>query len=74
MGPTLNVQNGKQQARNLILTRVDDGTVTVDGNNPLRGRNVMLAIGVLAVRDATHEQIACGGAVSSEQDINEILR
>jgi FKBP-type peptidyl-prolyl cis-trans isomerase SlyD len=74
VGLTINMRNDKNQTRNLILTRVDDRTVTVDGNNPLRGRNVMLTIGVLAARNAIHEEINCGGAVGYDPDINEILR
>jgi FKBP-type peptidyl-prolyl cis-trans isomerase SlyD len=53
---------------------VDDKTVTVDGNNPLSGREVMFIIEVLTVRDATDEEIDCGGAVGADPDINEILQ
>jgi FKBP-type peptidyl-prolyl cis-trans isomerase SlyD len=46
----------------------------VAGNNPLSGRDVMFTIEVLSVRDATQEEINCGGAVGTDPDINEILK
>lgn len=74
VGLTITMENAKGQTRNFIVTRVDDKTVTVDGNNPLSGRDVMFTIEVLSVRDATEEEIECGGAVGADPDINEILK
>jgi FKBP-type peptidyl-prolyl cis-trans isomerase SlyD len=74
VGLTITMENEKGEAKNFIVTRVDDKTVTVDGNNPLSGREVMFIIEVLTVRDATDEEIDCGGAVGADPDINEILQ
>jgi FKBP-type peptidyl-prolyl cis-trans isomerase SlyD len=74
VGLTITMENAKGQTKNFIVTRVDDKTVTVDGNNPLSGREVMFTIEILAVRDATQEEIDCGGAVGADPDINEILK
>jgi FKBP-type peptidyl-prolyl cis-trans isomerase SlyD len=74
VGLTITMENEKGEARRFIVTRVDDKTVTVDGNNPLCGREVMFTIEVLTVRDATQEEIDCGGAVGADPDINEILQ
>ena len=74
VGLTITMENEKGEAKNFIVTRVDDKTVTVDGNNPLSGREVMFTIEVLTVRDATDEEIDCGGAVGADPDINEILQ
>lgn len=74
VGLTITMKNEKGDTRNFIVTRVDDKTVTVDGNNPLSGREVMFTIEVLTVRDATQEEIDCGGAVGADPDINEILK
>jgi FKBP-type peptidyl-prolyl cis-trans isomerase SlyD len=74
VGLTITMENEKGEAKNFIVTRVDDKTVTVDGNNPLSGREVMFIIEVLTVRDATGEEIDCGGAVGADPDINEILQ
>ena len=74
VGLTITMENEKGETKSFIVTRVDDKTVTVDGNNPLSGREVMFAIEVLTVRDATDEEIDCGGAVGADPDINEILK
>jgi FKBP-type peptidyl-prolyl cis-trans isomerase SlyD len=74
VGLTITMENEKGEAKSFIVTRVDDKTVTVDGNNPLSGREVMFIIEVLTVRDATDEEIDCGGAVGADPDINEILQ
>ncbi len=74
VGLTITMENENGDAKSFIVTRVDDKTVTVDGNNPLSGRDLMFTIEVLTVRDATDEEIDCGGAVGADPDINEILQ
>ncbi len=74
VGLTITMENEKGETKHFIVTRVDDKTVTVDGNNPLSGREVIFTIEVLTVRDATDEEIDCGGAVGADPDINEILQ
>ncbi|RTZ66716.1 MAG: peptidylprolyl isomerase, partial [Aquificaceae bacterium] len=48
-------------------------TLTVDGNNPLSGREVMFTLEVTLVRDATEEEIAIGGKVDADPSLEEIL-
>jgi FKBP-type peptidyl-prolyl cis-trans isomerase SlyD len=48
---------------------MDDETLTVDGNNPLCGREVVFTLEVLTVRDATDEEIKAGGAIGAAPDI-----
>ncbi len=73
IGMTITMENEKGEPRNFIVTRFDDKTLTVDGNNPLCGREVIFRLEVLAIREATDEEIDLGGAVGSNPDINEIL-
>ena len=73
IGMTITMENEKGEPRNIIVTRFDDQTLTVDGNNPLCGREVLFRLEVLNVRDATEEEIELGGAVGADPDINEIL-
>lgn len=74
VGITITMENAKGEPRNFVVTRVDDKTVTVDGNNPLCGRDVVFTLEVLTVRDATDEEIDIGGAVGADPDIHEILK
>ncbi len=73
IGMTITMENDKGEPKNFIVTRFDDETLTVDGNNPLCGRNVIFQLEVLTVRDATDEEVDLGGAVGANPDLNEIL-
>lgn len=73
IGMTITMENEKGEPRNFIVTRFDDKTLTVDGNNPLCGRDVTFVLEVLSVRDATDEEIELGGPVDGDPDLNDIL-
>lgn len=73
VGTTIFAENEKGMARSFIVTRVDDTTLTLDGNNPLCGRDVVFKLEVLDVRDATDEEIEAGGPVDAEPDVNRSL-
>ena len=73
IGMTITMENEKGEPRNFIVTRFDDKTLTVDGNNPLCGRDVTFVLEVLSIREATDEEIELGGAVDANPDLNEIL-
>ncbi|MBL4711178.1 MAG: peptidylprolyl isomerase [Gammaproteobacteria bacterium] len=74
IGLTITTENEKGEPKNFIVTRFDDKTLTVDGNNPLCGRDVVFTLEVLTIRDATDEEVDLGGAVGANPDINEILQ
>jgi FKBP-type peptidyl-prolyl cis-trans isomerase SlyD len=63
IGTSILMENDKGQTRSFIVTRMDDETLTVDGNNPLCGREVVFTLEVLGVRDATDEETTAGGAI-----------
>jgi FKBP-type peptidyl-prolyl cis-trans isomerase SlyD len=73
IGMTITMENDKGEMKSFIVTRFDDKTLTVDGNNPLCGREVTFVLEVLSIRDATEEEIELGGAVDANPDLNEIL-
>ena len=73
IGMTITMENEKGEPRTFIVTRFDDKTLTVDGNNPLCGREVVFKVEVLTVRDATDEELDLGGAVGADPDLEEIL-
>jgi FKBP-type peptidyl-prolyl cis-trans isomerase SlyD len=52
---------------------MDDETLTVDGNNPLCGREVVFTLEILTVRDATDEETNAGGAIVGEANIDPSL-
>lgn len=73
IGMTITMENDKGEMKSFIVTRFDDKTLTIDGNNPLCGREVTFVLEVLSIRDATEEEIDLGGAVDANPDLNEIL-
>ncbi|MDH5445728.1 MAG: peptidylprolyl isomerase [Gammaproteobacteria bacterium] len=73
IGMTIYMENEKGEQKSFIVTRFDDKTLTIDGNNPLCGRDVTFKLEILTVRDATDEEVDHGGPVDANPDLNEIL-
>lgn len=69
IGTTITMENDKGNTTSFIVTRMDEKTLTIDGNNPLCGREVIFKLEVLTVRDATDEEIEVGGPIGTEADI-----
>ena len=70
VGTSILMENDKGQTRSFIVTRMDDETLTVDGNNPLCGREVVFTLEVLTVRDATDEEMKAGGAIGAAPNVD----
>jgi FKBP-type peptidyl-prolyl cis-trans isomerase SlyD len=73
VGTSILMENDKGQTRSFLVTRMDDETVTVDGNNPLCGREVVFTLEILTVRDATDDETRAGGAIAAEANIDPSL-
>jgi FKBP-type peptidyl-prolyl cis-trans isomerase SlyD len=73
VGTSILMENDKGQTRSFLVTRMDDETLTVDGNNPLCGRQVVFRLEILTVRDATDEEMKAGGAIGAKPNIDPSL-
>ena len=73
VGTSILMENDKGQTRSFLVTRMDDETLTVDGNNPLCGREVVFKLEILSVRDATDEETRAGGAIVPGANIDPSL-
>ncbi len=73
VGTSILMENDRGQTRSFIVTRIDDETLTVDGNNPLCGREVVFRLEIVSVRDATDEEMKAGGAIGARPDIDPSL-
>ena len=71
VGMSILMENENGDTRTFIVTRVDENSVTIDGNNPLCGREVIFRLEILSVRDATDEELEHGGPVDAEPDLGE---
>jgi FKBP-type peptidyl-prolyl cis-trans isomerase SlyD len=73
IGMSILMESDSGQTRSFIVTRMDDDTLTVDGNNPLCGREVVFRLEILTVRDATDEEKKAGGAIRAAPNIDPSL-
>ena len=73
VGTSILMENDKGQTRSFLVTRMDDETLTVDGNNPLCGREVVFTLEILIVRDGTDDETRVGGAIVAGANIDPSL-
>ena len=73
VGTSILMENDQGKTKTFLVTRVDDKTVTIDGNNPLCGREVIFKLSVLTVRDASDEEIEHGGPISANPDVHDVV-
>jgi FKBP-type peptidyl-prolyl cis-trans isomerase SlyD len=73
VGTSILMENDKGQTRSFLVTRIDDETLTVDGNNPLCGRAVVFTLEIMTVRDATDQETRAGQAIVPGADIDPSL-
>jgi FKBP-type peptidyl-prolyl cis-trans isomerase SlyD len=73
LGTSILMENENGRTRSFLVTQIDDETLTVDGNNPLCGREVVFSLKIVTVRDATDEETKAGGAIAAAADIDPSL-
>jgi FKBP-type peptidyl-prolyl cis-trans isomerase SlyD len=73
VGTSILMENDRGQTRSFLVTRMDGEMLTVDGNNPLCGREVVFTLEILTVRDATDEETQAGGAIVAEANVDPSL-
>jgi FKBP-type peptidyl-prolyl cis-trans isomerase SlyD len=69
VGMAILMESEQGQTKSFLVTRVDKKTVTIDGNNPLCGREVIFRLEILMVRDASEEEIEYGGKIDNGPDL-----
>jgi FKBP-type peptidyl-prolyl cis-trans isomerase SlyD len=70
VGTSILMETDTGRTRSFIVTRMDGETLTVDGNNPLCGREVVFRLEILTVRKPSDEEMKAGGAIAVEPDID----
>jgi len=63
VGTAILMENDKGQTKTFLVTHIGGDVITIDGNNPLCGREVVFRLEILLVRDATEEEIQHGGKI-----------
>jgi FKBP-type peptidyl-prolyl cis-trans isomerase SlyD len=73
VGTSILMGNDKGQTRSFLVTKVDNKTLTVDGNNPLCGRDVVFTLKVVTVREPSDEEARAGEAIGAQAAIDPSL-
>jgi FKBP-type peptidyl-prolyl cis-trans isomerase SlyD len=72
VGTSIVMESEDGNRKTFLVTRMDDKTLTIDGNNPLCGRQVIFELEILIVRDATEAEIAAGGKVEARPELGGV--
>lgn len=56
VGTEVEMQNDRGETRKFVVSKIEDGRLTVDGNHPFAGKTVTFHVKVAAVREATAEE------------------
>ena len=72
VGMSILMENEEGNTKSFLVTRVDERTVTIDGNNPLCGRDVIFRLEITSVRDATDEEMVIGGPAEAAPNLDDI--
>ena len=67
VGMQIMMENANGDVRTFYVTRIEDGKVYIDGNNPYCGRELQFRLEIISVRDATEEELEAGTPASSQQ-------
>ncbi len=60
VGAEVEFQNERGESKTFRVSRIENGKLTVDANHPFAGKTVRFVVTVVAVRDATPEEIRAG--------------
>ena len=60
IGAEVEFQNNQNEVKKFLVTKIENGKLTVDGNHPFAGKAIKYNIKVREVRDATAEELANG--------------
>ncbi|MCB1857522.1 MAG: FKBP-type peptidyl-prolyl cis-trans isomerase [Gammaproteobacteria bacterium] len=62
VGAEVEMQNEAGEIKSFIVTHIEKGKLTIDGNHPFAGKTLKVRVKILEVRDATLEDLSSNGA------------
>ena len=66
VGAEVQFQNELGEVKTFVVSKIEDGKVTLDGNHPFAGKSVNFHVAVVAIRNATPQEIGSGDAMDAE--------
>jgi FKBP-type peptidyl-prolyl cis-trans isomerase SlyD len=70
LGMEVQMQNEAGEVKSFFVTKIEDGKLTVDGNHPLAGKELVVKVKILEVRDATKEDAMHVGIPGQSTTLN----
>ncbi|MCU7828556.1 MAG: FKBP-type peptidyl-prolyl cis-trans isomerase [Candidatus Thiodiazotropha sp. (ex Myrtea sp. 'scaly one' KF741663)] len=70
LGAEVQMQNEDGEVKSFIVTKIENGKLTVDGNHPLAGKDLNVNVKILEVRDATKEDAMSVGIPGQSGTLN----
>jgi len=74
VGTQILMENDLGQTKSFLVTRVDAKSITIDGNNPLCGREVIFRLEIINVREPTEEEVEFKGAIDEVPDVADATK
>lgn len=69
VGAEVEMQNESGATKKFTVSKIENGKLTIDGNHPLAGQAITFIVIVVAVRDATKEELKSG--VTQDFSVND---
>jgi FKBP-type peptidyl-prolyl cis-trans isomerase SlyD len=60
VGAEVEMQNDEGESRTFVVSKIENGKLTVDGNHPMAGKRVTFIVTVKEIREATEAEIKQG--------------
>ena len=70
IGAEAEFQNERGNTRTFRVTRIDGDQLTLDGNHPMAGKTLRFFLNILAVRDATEDEIQDPDSLSRQPPLH----
>lgn len=66
LGAQAEFTNESGESVTMVVTHIDAGTITLDGNHPLAGKNLIFSVEVVAIRPATPQELMMGEVAQAQ--------
>ncbi len=60
IGAEVEMQNDRGEVKKFLVSKIEGGKLTVDGNHPLAGKDITFSLTVIEVRDASADELKNG--------------
>jgi FKBP-type peptidyl-prolyl cis-trans isomerase SlyD len=62
VGAEVQMQNDQGETRTFLVSKIENGKLTVDGNHPFAGKTLTYSVTIKDIRDATDEEMKKGAS------------